>query len=87
MLVAWTEEVKEFTRDKKVVFRYAKSPDNSEIGTCERLANGNTLVTELGKRPRLLPISQRSSCWAPRKATLDFHFEPEIWPVRDGPWS
>src|SRR6186713_12623 len=44
LLIAWSDEVKEFTREKKVIFHYAKSPDNSEIGTVQRLDGGNTLV-------------------------------------------
>ena len=56
-LIAWKDEVLELTRDKQTVFHYARSEENSEIGTVERLANGNTLVTELGRKPRLLEIS------------------------------
>ena len=37
VLVAWSNEVKEFTRDHKVVFHYKKSDDNKEIGTVQRL--------------------------------------------------
>ena len=54
VLIAWSDEVREFTRDKQTVFHYRKSADNSEIGTAERLDNGRTLITELGKKPRLL---------------------------------
>ena len=32
VLIAWGDEVKEFTRDKQVVFRYVKSAENKEIG-------------------------------------------------------
>ncbi len=71
VLIAWTDEVKEFTREKKVVWHYAKSPDNAEIGTCERLANGNTLVTELGKKPRLLEVDPDG------KIALEFPLQPE----------
>jgi hypothetical protein len=56
VLIAWDNEVKELTRDKQVVFHYVKSSDNSELGTAERLPGGNTLVTELGAKPRLLEI-------------------------------
>lgn len=58
VLIAWADEVREFSRDGegKVVWTYRRSPENSEIGTVERLANGNTLITELGKRPRLLEV-------------------------------
>lgn len=57
VLIAWTNEVVEYAAaDKSVAFRYPLSPENSEIGTVERLDNGNTLVTELGKKPRLREI-------------------------------
>ena len=56
VLIAWVDEVLELTREKEEVFRYTKSAANKEIGTVERLKNGNTLVTELGPSPRLLEI-------------------------------
>lgn len=56
-LIAWGDEVKEITRDGKVVFRYACSPENQELGTAQRLENGRTLVSELGAKPRLLELS------------------------------
>ena len=55
-LIAWSDEVKELTPEKKVVFQYLKSKDNQEIGTVQRLAGGATLITELGAKPRLLEI-------------------------------
>jgi len=58
VLIAWGNEVQELTRDKKVVFRYTKSPDNQEIGTVERLKDGNTLITELGAKPRILEVDR-----------------------------
>src|SRR6185436_2466461 len=39
VLIAWSGEVKELTREGKVVFQFEKSPENSEIGTVERLEN------------------------------------------------
>ncbi|MGJ8696438.1 MAG: beta-propeller domain-containing protein [Verrucomicrobiaceae bacterium] len=58
VLVAFRDAVKEFDREKKVVFQYQLSKENKEIGTVQRLENGNTLVTELGKKPRLLEVGQ-----------------------------
>jgi hypothetical protein len=59
VLIAWSDEVVEFTREKKeVVFRYKRAPENKEIGTVERLADGNTLITELGPKPRLLEVDR-----------------------------
>jgi hypothetical protein len=71
LLIAWSNEVKEFTREKEVVFQYAKSPENSEIGTVERLSNGNTLITELGAKPRLLEVDGQG------KIVLEFPLQPE----------
>jgi hypothetical protein len=56
VLIAWTDVAVETTRDGKVVWQYAKSPDNQELGTVQRLDAGDTLVTELGKQPRLLLV-------------------------------
>jgi hypothetical protein len=58
VLICWSEEVLEFDKDKKVVFRYEKSALNKELGTTVRLDNGNTLVTELGDKPRILEVNQ-----------------------------
>jgi hypothetical protein len=53
LLIAWSKLLVESTREGKVVFQYALSADNQELGTVQRLPSGNTLVTELGKQPRL----------------------------------
>lgn len=71
VLIAWGNEVKEFTREKKVVFQYAKSPDNQEIGTVERLPGGNTLITELGAKPRLMEVNPEG------KVVVDVPLLPE----------
>ncbi len=55
-LIAWKNIVQEMTPAKDVVFQYKLHRSNKEIGTVQRLDNGNTLVTELGKNPRLLEI-------------------------------
>lgn len=59
VLLAFSDKVEELTRDLRVVFTYVRSPENGEIGTTQRLYNGNTLVTELGKVPRLLEVDPR----------------------------
>lgn len=71
VLIAWSDEVKEFTREKKVVFHFSKSPENREIGTVERLENGRTLITELGPKPRLMEVD------AAGKILLEFPLQPE----------
>ena len=57
VLIAWSDRVQEVTREKQVVFSWTLSPENREIGTAQRLYNGNTLVTELGAVPRLLEVT------------------------------
>lgn len=59
VLIAFSNRVEEVTRDKQVVFSYALNKENREIGTTQRLYNGNTLVTELGGRPRLLEVNPK----------------------------
>jgi hypothetical protein len=60
-VLAWSDRVEEVTPAKQVVFSYTRNPENAEIGTVQRLYNGNTLVTELGKRPRLLEVDARGA--------------------------
>lgn len=57
VLICWNDVVNEYDADKQVVFSYALSDLNQELGTAERLENGNTLITELGTQPRLLEVS------------------------------
>jgi hypothetical protein len=71
VLIAWSDRVEEVTRTKEVVFTYRRSPENGEIGTAQRLYNGRTLVTELGKRPRLLEVDARGA------VVLDVPLQPE----------
>ena len=59
VLLAYSDRVEELTREKQIVFSYKRSDENREIGTTQRLYNGNTLITELGSRPRLLEVSSK----------------------------
>ena len=71
VLIAWANEVRELTPDKKVVFQYKLDPANKEIGTVQRLAGGNTLITELGRKPRLLEVAPDG------KIVVDCPLKPE----------
>ncbi|MEK6236476.1 MAG: hypothetical protein N2C14_17345 [Planctomycetales bacterium] len=71
ILITWANEVKELTPEKKVVFHYAKSPENQELSTAQRLKNGNTLITELGAMPRLLEVAPDG------KIAVEFALKPE----------
>ncbi len=71
LLLAFSDRVEEVTRDKKIVFSYQRSKENSEIGTTQRLANGHTLITELGGRPRLMEVNPQG------EVVVDFPLQPE----------
>jgi hypothetical protein len=73
ILIAWANEVVEYaTRDNnKILFRYALSKNNREIGTTQRLANGNTLIVELGPEPKLMEINPEGS------VAVSFPLQPE----------
>ncbi len=57
ILIAFASSVEEVTRANEVVFSYKLDSRNKEIGTTQRLYNGNTLITELGDQPRLLEVN------------------------------
>lgn len=71
ILVSMGNEVREYTRDKKIVFRYKLSKENKEIGTSVRLKNGNTLIVERGKKPRLLEVDANG------KIVVEVPLQPE----------
>jgi hypothetical protein len=61
VLIAFSKDVREFTREGKVVFQHKISGGNGEHSTAWRLENGNTLISELGKKPRLLEVAPDGS--------------------------
>ena len=71
MLFRSSDRVEEVTRTREVVFSYKRSKENGEIGTTQRLYNGNTLITELGARPRLLEVNPQGAI------VLDVPLQPE----------
>ncbi|HUP79845.1 MAG TPA: hypothetical protein VM260_14935 [Pirellula sp.] len=71
VLLAYSDRVEEVTREKQIVFSYKLSDENREIGTTQRLYNGNTLITELGGRPRLLEVNLKE------KIVIDVPLQPE----------
>jgi preprotein translocase subunit YajC len=48
--------VVEVTRDSKVVFEFKGT--QSEVNTAQRLANGNTVLTEAGATPRVIEVDR-----------------------------
>lgn len=75
VLLAFADRVEEIapagSKLNQVVFTYQRSKENGEISTAQRLYNGNTLVTELGARPRLLEVNPQG------KIVLDVPLQPE----------
>src|SRR5262249_33426827 len=61
VLVCWADEVVEFDKDKKPVFTYKRSVPEMELGTAVRLENGNTMITESGKSPRLVEVDSKGN--------------------------
>ena len=59
ILIVWQKQAIEFDTQKQPVWRYELPKPNRELGTVQRLANGNTLVTELGPAPRLREITKQ----------------------------
>lgn len=57
ILVSVGNVAKEITRKGKLVWSYKLAAENKELGTAVRLGNGNTLVVERGKKPRLLEVT------------------------------
>lgn len=71
VLICWADEVVEYDRDKKVIFSYQRTSPEMELGTAVRLANGNTLITESGKFPRLVEVDQQG------KVVVSVPLQPE----------
>ena len=57
ILICWADEVKEFNSSHKVVFQYSRAEESMELGTAVRLQNGNTMITESGKEPRIVEVN------------------------------
>jgi len=71
VLIAFSKEVKEFTKEKKVVFEYRLQDGNKEISTAVRLANGNTMIAEMGGKPRILEVDGKG------KIVVECPLQPE----------
>ena len=71
ILVVWANEALEFGQDKEIVWRYELTEPNKELGTVQRLENGNKLVTELGTAPRLREVTREG------KIAVEVVLQPE----------
>jgi hypothetical protein len=61
ILICWADEVREFDKNKNVVFTYSRTTPEMELGTAVRLENGNTLITESGKTSRLIEVDMEGN--------------------------
>ena len=59
ILICWGDVVKEFDKNKDVIFSYKKSAAENELGTAVRLPSGNTFITESGKDPRIVEVDKK----------------------------
>ncbi len=71
VLICWADEVKEFDNKKEVVFTFERANKEDELGTAQRLPNGNTLITQSGKNPQLLEVDKNG------KIVLSIPLQPE----------
>ena len=61
ILICWGDEVKEFDKNRAVIFTYKKRMPENELGTALRLTNGNTLITESGKEPAIIEVDSKGA--------------------------
>jgi hypothetical protein len=59
ILICWADIVKEFDKNKKVIFSFKRTAEENELGTAVRLASGNTFITESGKQPRIVEVDKK----------------------------
>lgn len=54
ILICWSDEVKEYNKNKEVIFTYKRKTEEIELSAVARLDNGNTLIVESGKAPQII---------------------------------
>ena len=59
ILICWADEVREYNKQKRIVFTYARAEKSMELGTAVRLSNGNTMITESGSHPRIVEVNKK----------------------------
>jgi len=72
ILVSVDNEAREFKQGtQEIVWSYRLDPVNAELGTVVRLEDGQTMIVERGKRPRILEVSREG------QITRDVPLKPE----------
>lgn len=72
VLIAFADRVEEVDREGTKLWSYTLDAANREIGTASRLYNGNTLITELGPKPRLIEFDSVAN-----EIRSEFPLQPE----------
>lgn len=54
ILICWSDEVKEFNKNREVIFTYIRKTEEIELSAVARLENGNTMIVESGKAPQIV---------------------------------
>lgn len=54
ILICWSDEVKEFNKNKEVIFTYKRKTEEIELSAVAKLDNGNTMIVESGKAPQII---------------------------------
>ena len=57
ILICWADNVREYDKDKNIIFEYTRAEKSMELGTAVRLRNGNTMITESGTSPRIIEVN------------------------------
>lgn len=60
ILITWSDEAVLYNSQKEVIFRYQVAEVNKELGTAQRLDDGQFLIAELGDQPRLLEVNPQA---------------------------
>jgi hypothetical protein len=61
ILVCWADEVREYNKKKEIIFSFKRNVPEMELGTAQRLDNGNTLITESSAKPRLIEVNPKGN--------------------------
>lgn len=82
ILVSDYETAREYRKDTtEIVWSYALSKDNTELGTPQRLENGLTMLVERGPKPRIIEVDAEGAIQKEiplQPDTDDFHMQTRM---------
>ncbi|MGC4038888.1 MAG: hypothetical protein QM764_23220 [Chitinophagaceae bacterium] len=58
VLICWSDEVNEYDKSKQVIFNYKRKSEETELSAVARLENGNTMIVESGKEPKIIEVDK-----------------------------